>query len=258
MAATEGVTCGDDYFFDFTNSAARDFYTSTALRLQDKRFDGYFFDDTEGLGTEHPHMIGTTGMTQAEVDAWNSARLPVYATMHSSLAKNGKFEWHMFRDADGEPPGTPGAKSVPTNTTCAAWMAKKCATSFEKVPLMMTFTNQFWDPQDRHQQQRPGVIKPEPYIFPWRRQQLAAFLLIRGPHAFVGTGWGVGLVHEWDDLYDMDLGVPAASEKGGTCRQTKPGVFERSWTKYHVELDCNSWEASFTQQPYSRRRGMTS
>ena len=179
MPKSENITCGDDFFFDFTNAEASAFYTSKALRLQDSAFHGYFFDDTEGLGTEHPAVIKATGMTQTEVDAWNAARLPVYDTMHRGLLEHGKFEWHMFRDADDNPPRTPGAVSRPTNTSCAAWMKKACSRPFgyEKSPLMLMLSNQFFCPGGGCKQQRPGTIKPEPYIFPWLKQQLAAFLL---------------------------------------------------------------------------------
>lgn len=111
--------------FDFTNADARAFFTTTALRLDDHRVDGFFFDDVEGLGTEHGALIKTTGLTPDQVAAWNAARLPVYAAMHKALAAAGKFEWHMFVDADGAPVRTIGAMSIPSNTTCSAWMRRR-------------------------------------------------------------------------------------------------------------------------------------
>ena len=85
---------------------------------------------------------------------------------------------------------------------------------------------------------RPGTVDPTPYSFPWFEQQLAAFLLIRGPHAFFGTAWGVGLVHEWRSEYDTDVGEPA-----GRCAEVSPGVFARNWTRAAVMLDCNAFHA---------------
>jgi hypothetical protein len=41
--------------------------------------------------------------------------------------QHGKFEWHMFRDADLNPVSTIGARSNPTNTTCAGWMRRTCS-----------------------------------------------------------------------------------------------------------------------------------
>lgn len=246
MPASENIVCGHDYFFDLTNPAAAEYYVTNALRLKDSSFDGFFIDDTEGLGTEHGAMIKATGMTQTEVDAWNAARLPVYDTMYKNLLTNGKFCWQMFRDADNNPPRTVGAVSRPTNTTCATWMRKSCAKSYDKVALMMTPSSDFFPPVPGA---RPGTIFPKPYSFHWLKQQLAAFLLIRGPHAFFGTGWGVGLVHEWNALYDIDFGVPVAkkNDNDGVCQEINPNVFYRAWTKYNVTLDCNKWDAIFTK-----------
>lgn len=38
-----------------------------------------------------------------------------------------------------------------------------------------------------------------------------------------------------------DYGVPV-----GYCKETSAGVFERSWSKAAVKLDCNSWEGTVT------------
>ena len=84
---------------------------------------------------------------------------------------------------------------------------------------------------------------PKLYSFPWLQQQLAAFLIIRGPFAFFGTGWGVGLVHPWQPIYDTDFGEPKSS-----CVETAPHVYSREWTNYNVSLDCNTWKASFNRR----------
>lgn len=233
-----GDTCGYDYFWNFSNpAAAAFFYSEEALRLNDARVDGFFFDDVEGLGTEHPAVIAATGMTPAEVAAWNAARMPAYAAMHAQLQKHGKFEWHMFEDAEGNPVSTIGARSNPTNTSCAAWMRRTCKKDYSDVPLMMTLSSAF---TLKWKGARPGTVLPQPYSFPWLQQQLAAFLLIRGEHAFVGTGWGVGLVHEWQSIYDTDFGEPK-----GSCVETSPNVYSRRWSKYNISLDCSSWTAAF-------------
>ena len=244
----KNITCGDDWFFDFTVPAARDLYTSdSVLRIADKRVDGFFYDDVEGLGTEHGALIRKTGISNRDVAAWNAARLPVYTTMHTKLRNSGKFEWHMFVDGDLDPVSTIGARSNPTNTTCTSWMRRNCPRNYDNVALMMTLASPFLLHAPGA---RPGTVIPEPYKFYWQKQQLAAFLLIRGKHAFFGTGWAVGLVHEWSDLYDIDFGVPA-----GQCTEPQPGVFNRQWSKYNVTLDCNAgasgWEAKFQPLDHS-------
>ena len=58
----KGITCGDDWFFDLTNKAAAALFSSSAvLRLDDPRVDGFFYDDTEGLGVEHGALVRSTG-----------------------------------------------------------------------------------------------------------------------------------------------------------------------------------------------------
>jgi len=72
-----------------------------------------------------------------------------------------------------------------------------------------------------------------------RNTTIAAFLIGRGPVAYVGKGWtgGVGMM-DWDPRFDFDVGEPL-----GLCAQRAPGVFERAWTKGLVELDCNAFTA---------------
>ena len=88
----KGITCGDDWFFDLTNAGAAALFSSNeVLRLDDTRVDGFFYDDTEGLGVEHGALIRSTGLSNAEVAAWNAARLPVYQTVHEKLLAHGQY-----------------------------------------------------------------------------------------------------------------------------------------------------------------------
>ena len=85
---------------------------------------------------------------------------------------------------------------------------------------------------------------------------LAAFLLTRGPHGWIGYQWEgcvscnrtredpSGLcdparAYERPPALDRDYGEPL-----GLCAETQPGsrVFERRWTAARaVRFDCNSW-----------------
>ena len=77
------------------------------------------------------------------------------------------------------------------------------AGNYDDVALMMTLSSPF---MMHAPGARPGTVLPEPYSFYWQKQQMAAFQLIRGKHAFFGTGWAVGLVHEWrSDLCELRL-----------------------------------------------------
>ena len=72
---------------------------------------------------------------------------------------------------------------------------------------------------------------------------LAAFLIGRGPAAFVGYGWsGGGSIHvpPWEPMWDAyEVGEPA-----GLCQEGAQGVFSREWTKGKATLDCNTWQAT--------------
>lgn len=91
------------------------------------------------------------------------------------------------------------------------------------------------------------------------KQDVAFFLLARGPFAWLGWGtWGMDWPFSrraepcWDQNppppllasvprppeIDADYGEPT-----GLCREASPGVFAREWSKAQVELDCNTFRA---------------
>ena len=82
---------------------------------------------------------------------------------------------------------------------------------------------------------------------------IAAFLLTRGPFAWLGHGWSgctntqPGTERHFAELYrrpaalDGDYGRPL-----GLCTETVPGsgVFTRRWSKATITFDCNTWSHS--------------
>merc|ERR1712032_928504 len=74
-------------------------------------------------------------------------------------------------------------------------------------------------------------------------QDLANFLLIRGPYAWLGTGWA-GCDQQpiaRPAVLDSDFGTPL-----GLCSETSPGsgVFERNYTKAIIRMDCEVWKGT--------------
>lgn len=86
-------------------------------------------------------------------------------------------------------------------------------------------------------------------------QDVAFFLLARGPYAWLGWGlWGMTWPFNAEpahgelppspdgvprpEIIDRDYGEPV-----GLCHEDAPGVFTRLWTKTRVTLDCNTFEA---------------
>ncbi len=75
-------------------------------------------------------------------------------------------------------------------------------------------------------------------------QDLATFLLIRGPYAFFGAGWsGCNVFPSYPEFLDTDFGVPLTPYYNETVPM-KSGVFIRQWSKATVQFDCNKYEGS--------------
>ena len=91
------------------------------------------------------------------------------------------------------------------------------------------------------------------------KQEIAAFLLMRGPYAYIGYGtWGmtwpvgVSFLHTnhtsplpLPKYMREDYGVPL-----GLCSEVSDGVFKREFSKSMITLDCNKFEASLENDFY--------
>ena len=74
-----------------------------------------------------------------------------------------------------------------------------------------------------------------------KEQILAAFLIGRGPYAYVGYGWNGGPLPSWDPMWDaFDVGVPT-----GLC-VSSGGVYSRTYSRGSASLDCNTWTATLS------------
>lgn len=84
-------------------------------------------------------------------------------------------------------------------------------------------------------------------------EDLATFLMVRGPYAWLGYGWvgcssgseppgGSGHCYEFPEALNLDYGVPVnnCSEWNGS------GVFSRNYTNSFVTFDCNTWKGNVT------------
>eukprot|EP01103_Thecamoeba_quadrilineata_P004919 TRINITY_DN14791_c0_g1_i1.p1 TRINITY_DN14791_c0_g1~~TRINITY_DN14791_c0_g1_i1.p1 ORF type:complete len:454 (+),score=61.54 TRINITY_DN14791_c0_g1_i1:37-1398(+) len=84
-------------------------------------------------------------------------------------------------------------------------------------------------------------------LFPFLVQQVAGFLLMRGPSGFIGYGeWGMEWPPEVElpDLVfgDHDFGEPL--QPSCSCHPLLPHLWVRDWSNARVELDCATWQAS--------------
>ena len=112
-----------------------------------------------------------------------------------------------------------GVSSSPPQ--CAVWMRKRCTAAYQQQAFTMPF-----DTNSKY-------------------QSIAAFLIVRGPIAFLGFGWESGQ-KQWDSAFANEVGTPT-----GLCAEKQPGVFERQWSYGSVSLDCNNWTAKVpTKDPH--------
>ena len=80
------------------------------------------------------------------------------------------------------------------------------------------------------------------------RERLAMFLLARGDHWWMGTGWIANYAPVMLPEWEVDYGTPEGNLTVGA-----DGVITRRWSKMDVSLDTNTFEATF--EPRSERGG---
>jgi len=204
----EAISQGDQYFWNFTNPAAGEYFIKSILKaIDDPYVDGTFTDDVDGLPTEHPNAPKNLQMTVAEVQELRYNTQKTGQQLIDTFVAKGKFNWQAFGGQDG-------AGSSPTPSSCTAWMRARCHSEFQNHPFMMTFDS---SPQNVN-------------------QILAAFLIVRPPIGYLGYGWESD-DRQWNSIFLKDYGFPA-----GLCEEVSTGVFSRQWNKV-VTLDCNNWKA---------------
>lgn len=79
-------------------------------------------------------------------------------------------------------------------------------------------------------------------------EDIANFYLVRGPSAYLGTGWsGCGKIFEYPIEFSKygDLGAPS-----GLCSETAPGsgIFSRDYARATVSMDCASFTPSIVMK----------
>jgi hypothetical protein len=220
-AGGKAVGCRQ-YFWNYSNPLAFAYALEVSeqgeLGTGSPYVDGTYQDDSQAVPQEHPAAPVAMGLSPAQLLQAQNATWRFVDAAIGALASRGKFIWQGFNNAgQGDPDSVlPG----PTRATCAAWMARACQPAWQAVPMTL---------------QTDGT-----------NATLAAFLVARGPVAYIGWGWGIpppGPLPPWEALWDLDVGEPL-----GLCAETSQGVFERAWSKGRAALDCNTFEATLDFQ----------
>eukprot|EP01116_Phalansterium_solitarium_P001606 TRINITY_DN11420_c0_g1_i1.p2 TRINITY_DN11420_c0_g1~~TRINITY_DN11420_c0_g1_i1.p2 ORF type:complete len:487 (-),score=117.32 TRINITY_DN11420_c0_g1_i1:129-1589(-) len=209
----EPIPEGSQYFWDFRNKLVWQYWIDVIaggpLATDNPWVDGIFTDDFSGIPAEHPNAPSNMGLSAQEVIDIATATQNAWTAVTNSLVAKQKYNWQMFGGYDGTGPTI-------TQSNCQALMTQLCQPSTQQVPLMMGVNQAAVD------------------------QSVAAFLVVRGPYAYIGYGWiGQNVFPPWFDQFDLDVGKPLE-----LCTQTSSGVFSRSWSNGLAAIDCNSWTAT--------------
>mmetsp|Transcript_31425 Transcript_31425/g.82421 ORF Transcript_31425/g.82421 Transcript_31425/m.82421 type:complete len:456 (-) Transcript_31425:265-1632(-) len=206
----EPIEFGDQFFWDYTNPEAADYFVTSVVKSLDSPYvDGTFTDDVGGLPEEHAQAIARTKLTPDQVASLKLATAQTHEKLVEALVAAGKYNWQAFGGGDGSGAHAPGSGGQ----TCINFMQKLCASDAQSKPLMMGHN--------------PKAAN----------QSVAAFLIIRPPIAFLGWGWESD-DRMWDDIFYLQVGTPT-----GACTEVKPGVFTRQWSAGIAKLDCNTFTA---------------
>ena len=169
------------------------------------------------------------GLTAADLAQLTADYQTNMAALRDRTLSSGKFAWQLLWTG-GAPDniGSCGAYPQVTQKSCAADLRAFCnATAAPQVRAMMYGLS--GSPEGRN----PDLM-----------QDLASFLLIRGPFAWLGWGWrGCSVEYYYPPEFHSDYGTPAA-----LCSETAPnsGVFVRQFDKSTVQMDCNTWTPTIT------------
>jgi len=228
-----GVPCGF-YLFNHANATLRrwlldDFVFGptglghpsgaiTGLYLDDHWADA--FDPTDAPDCASSPIGGPTevnrycgediGLTQADTAANTAGWRGMMLELQQRLLAAGAFSWAFFNQLRG----------APSPASCSSFFTHNGTDFFVDKALMMAF------------QSKNRTATTE-------LNDIAAFLLVRGPYAWLGDPWEGCPVQGPTPLppgVRLDYGVPL-----GNVTESADGVFERRWSKAVARMDCNTW-----------------
>eukprot|EP01052_Picozoa_sp_SAG31_P025410 SAG31_NODE_2226_length_6149_cov_9.156198_2_plen_260_part_00 len=200
-----------------------------------------YFDD-EWTASGPTEMDGSAvadmGLSTEEVAALVESFNWVMDQAYEAILARGKFSWNQLWNGNRTPwinCPDPMVSSAPP-AKCAADIRKHCTrgSMAQRYAMLYGFASGC---NNGNPSSTSNLTDP--------LLDIAAFQLVRGPHAWLGHGWsGCDQVYERPLALDIDYGEPL-----GLCRETVPGksgVFTREYSKSVVHLDCNSWSGNIT------------
>ena len=226
----------EQFLWNFSEPALRAWWVTNFFSgkggTESQYVDGCFSDDVMGVPEEHPDAVARLGMTAAQLTQLQRDTQQTWNLAAASLIEEGGYSWQLFGVSDYA--AAPPSDKDPA--ACTAQMREYCRPARQELPMLMGLHGNC---------ARLGYTGNAPLESCTRGTNftLAAFLVVRPPHGYVGSGWlgcdalGKPPVHVWEPLFDLDVGEPAE-----LCQERKPGVFSRTWSKGSAALDCNTLE----------------
>jgi len=214
----------NDYIFDSTGGG-------------NPKVSGFFFDDEwsakSGPSEFERHAVEDLGLSTSDLHTIAAAYESNMKEVYNTVIAKGKFAWQLLWTGQGTRFGERAStcpKPLVTQQSCAARLRELCS---EKSPSQSRFMMYSFSPGGCH-----GDLS-----LPQFEQDLANFLLIRGPYAALGHGWhGCSKKYPRPAALDGDYGQPE-----GLCKEVSSGVFRRKYTKATVEMNCNNYKATIAK-----------
>ena len=169
-----------------------------------------------------PDNVEKMGLSPDQVTAMIAAWLANQQAWRDKLVANGRFEWFLFY---GGQQTAPGQNQTCGQCTCQSFLEAQCApgAGAQEGTLFYGYSRS---------------VHTQPWPLPTPDQDLAMFLLARGPYAFFGYGWS-GCASATRPFtrppsIDREYGAPL-----NNCSQTAPGsgVWARDYSAALVLLN---------------------
>jgi hypothetical protein len=199
---------------------------------------GFFWDDFwPGKSGDFPDasagkIVQDTGMTPDDLQTITDAYNANMAALKEYTLSKGKFSWQMLWTG-GSATGTGSTCPGPLveKASCAQDLRNLCSTSSPAQTRTMMYAFS------------PGRCNMDPSKLPLFHEDLANFLLTRGPYAYLGHGWlGCSHFYNFPPELNLDYGEPIDK----VCKETATDVFTREYTHATVQMDCNTFTPTIT------------
>lgn len=196
---------------------------------------GFFWDDvwnpTCNIHDQVRNTCQDMGLTSADLAQLTSDYEDNMAALRNATLEAGKFAWQMLWTGGSDTNiGGTGLGPLVQKGSCAATLRSLCTADSPAQTRAMAY----------------GFDTRDPAELPNLKIDLANFLLVRGPYAWLGHGWrGCSRQYLFPDELNVDYGVPS-----GLCKETAPnsGVFTRDFSKSTVQVDCGTWTPTITMK----------